>query len=97
MSPYRKLQTPHLMGYFDTSETRFDLTPLPGGRTRLTVSAGHVLRIDPVLYWGPIARWAIGQNVERVLSDVKHDAEGRHEASLAPHSPHGRSITQLAR
>ena len=94
MSPYRKLQTPHLLGYFDTGETRFDLTPLPDGRTRLTVSAGHVLRIDPVLYWGPIARWAIGQNVSRVLADVRRDAEqraktSRHEAGFAAHSLHG--------
>lgn len=96
MSPYRKLQTPHLVGYFDTSETRFDLQPLPGGRTRLSVRAGHVLRIDPVLYWGPVARWATGQNVERVLSDVRRDAEGRQRAGLAAHSPHGKSDAQLA-
>lgn len=96
MSPYRKLQTPHLVGYFDTGETRFDLTPLPDDRTRLTVSAGHVLRIDPVLYWGPIARWAIGQNVSRILADVQRDAEGRHEARLAAHSPDGKSHAQLA-
>ena len=97
MSPYRKLQTPHLVGYFDTGEKRFDLTPLPDGRTRLTISAGHVLRIDPVLYWAPIARWAIGQNVSRILADVRHDAEGRHEARLAAHSPDGKSLAQLAR
>lgn len=102
MSPYRKLQTPHLVGYFDTGETRFDLTRLPGGRTRLTVRANHVLRIDPVLYWGPIARWATGQNVSRVLADVKRDAEQRaktprQQAGLAAHSPHGQSHAQLAR
>lgn len=96
MSPYRKLQTPHLVGYFDTGETRFDLTPLPDGRTRLTVSASHVLRIDPVLYWAPIARWAIEQNVSRVMADLRHDAEGRHEARLAAHSRDGRSLAQLA-
>lgn len=96
MSPYRKLQTPHLVGYFDTGETRFDLEPLSGGRTRLSVSAGHVLRIDPVLYWGPIARWAIGQNVRRVLRDIRRDAEGRQRAGLAAHSPDGQSLTQLA-
>ncbi len=97
MSPYRKLHTPHLIGYFDTGETRFDLVPLPGGRTRLTVRAGHVLRIDPGLYWEPIARWAIGQNVGRVLTDIRRDAEARHEAGLAAHSRHGKSHAQLAR
>lgn len=97
MSPYRKLHTPHLVGYFDTGETRFDLAPLPGGGTRLTARADHVLRIDPGLYWAPIARWAIGQNVDRVLTDVRRDAERRaktprQRAGLAPHSPHGQSL-----
>jgi hypothetical protein len=97
MSPYRKLHTPHLIGYFDTGETRFDLVPLAGGRTRLTARADHVLRIDPGLYWAPIARWAIKQNVTRVLTDVRHDAEGRQEARAAAQPRHGQSRTQLAR
>lgn len=101
MSPYRKLHTPHLIGTFDTGETRFDMVPLPGGRTRLTARADHVLRIDPGLYWEPIARWAIQQNVTRVLTDVRRDAESRvkvprHEARAAAHSPHGQSYAQLA-
>lgn len=96
MSPYRKLHTPHLIGYFDTGETRFDLVPLPGGRTRLTARADHVLRIDPGLYWEPIARWAIKQNVTRVLTDVRRDSEARQEARAAAHSPHGQSNAQLA-
>ena len=100
MSPYRKLHTPHLIGYFDTGETRFDLVPLPGGGTRLTARADHVLRIDPGLYWEPIARWAIKQNVTRVLADVRRDAEqrggARQEAPVAAHSPHGQSYAQLA-
>lgn len=101
MSPYRKLHTPHLTGTFDTGETRFDLAPIRGG-TRLTVHADHVLRIDPGLYWAPIARWAIRQNVARVLADVRRDAERRamaprHAAGLTAQSPHGQSITQLAR
>ncbi len=88
MSPYRQLHTPHLIGYFDTGETRFDLVPLANGRTRLIANADHVLRIDPVYYWGPIARWAIKRNVARVLTDVRNDAEqrtevGRLEAPLA--------------
>jgi len=96
MSPYRQLHTPHLIGYFDTGETRFDLVPLPGGRTRLTARADHVLRIDPGLYWEPIARWAIKQNVTRVLTDVRRDSEARQEARAAAHSPHGQSNAQLA-
>jgi len=101
MSPYRKLHTPHLIGYFDTGETRFDLEPLVGGGTRLTACANHVLRIDPAPYWEPIARWAIRQNVTRVLADVRRDAEHRAKAARqkpggAAVSPHGNSLAQLA-
>ncbi len=102
MSPYRKLHTPHLIGYFDTGETRFDLVPLTDGRTRLTATADHVLRIDPAPYWEPIARWAIARNVARMLTDVRRDAErrvetARHEAPAAAQSRHGHRIAQLAR
>jgi hypothetical protein len=57
MSPYREVRAPHVSGYFDTRDTRFDLRPLPGGGTRLTVSAAHVLRMDPVLYWKHWRGW----------------------------------------
>jgi uncharacterized protein YndB with AHSA1/START domain len=80
MSPYRQVHAPHVSGYFDTSWTLFDLAPLPGGRTRLTARAAHTLRIDPALYWEPIARWAIHRNVARVLEDLKLKSE----RALAP-------------
>jgi hypothetical protein len=75
MSPYRRVHAPHVRGYFDTGETRFDLEPLPGGQTRLTVRASHVLRIDPVPYWAPIARWAVRENAGRVLRAIRERAE----------------------
>jgi hypothetical protein len=75
MSPYRRVHAPHLSGYFETSATAFDLKPLPGGKTRLSVSATHTLRIDPALYWEPMARWAISQNVHRVLRSIKGRVE----------------------
>jgi hypothetical protein len=74
MSPYRKVHAPHLEGYFDTTQTSFTLRTLPNGSTLLTARATHILRIDPVLYWEPIARWAIKQNVNRVLADIKAKA-----------------------
>nr|MDQ4086886.1 hypothetical protein [Pseudomonadota bacterium] len=75
MSPYRRVHAPHVIGYFETSTTRFDLEPLPGGGTRLTARAAHVLRLDPVLYWEPLARWAIRANTARVLADLKARSE----------------------
>jgi hypothetical protein len=75
MSPYRRVHAPHLKGYFETAETSFELVPLRDGRTLLTARTRHVLRLDPVLYWEPMARWAIGQNVERVLLSLKYRSE----------------------
>lgn len=75
MSPYRRVHAPHVHGYFDTGETRFAIDPLPSGRTRLTVRAAHVLRIDPVIYWEPIARWAVHENSRRVLRGIRDRAE----------------------
>lgn len=75
MSPYRRVHAPHVEGYFDTGETRFFLAPLAGGGTRLGIASVHVLRIDPALYWEPLARLAIRLNLSRVLEDVRVKAE----------------------
>lgn len=56
-------------------ETRYMLTPLRNGGTRLTLQAQTVLRIDPTAYWEPIARIAFHLNVQRVLKSAKLDAE----------------------
>lgn len=77
MSPYRHLHTPHLTGYVVTGDTRYMLSPLRDGGTRLTLQAQTVLRIDPIAYWEPIARWAFRMNVRRVLSSAKLRAEGQ--------------------
>lgn len=83
MSPYRRVHAPHVSGYFVTGDTSFDLMPLPGGRTRLTARASHLLRIDPLPYWEPMARWAIRANVTRVLHGIRDEAEHRQLASGA--------------
>lgn len=83
MSPYRRVHSPHVQGYFDTGTTRFALTRLAGGSTRLDVDACHVMRIEPALYWEPLARLAIRINLSRVLGDVKRKAE-RMDATGGP-------------
>jgi hypothetical protein len=77
MSPYRRVHAPHVEGYFLTGETRFELSPVAEGGTRLRVISEHRLRIDPVPYWEPIARLAIRLNVGRVLEDIKRKSEAR--------------------
>jgi putative flippase GtrA len=75
MSPYRKVHSPHVQGYFTTGETHFELALLPNGATRLSITASHELRIDPALYWEPIARWAIHNNTWRVLDSIRNRSE----------------------
>jgi hypothetical protein len=79
MSPYRRVHAPHVNGYFETGETRFEIEPLGGQRSRLTILAAHRLKIDPILYWEPIARWAASSNTRRVLRDLKTKAESATE------------------
>jgi len=76
MSPYRKVHAPHLYGYVVTGDTRYMLTPLTNGGTRLTLEATTILHIDPIIYFEPIARWAFQSNVRRVLTSAKLQAEG---------------------
>lgn len=77
MSPHRHVHAPHLKGYFETGDTSFEIRSLPGGKTKLIAESEHILRIDPVLYWQPIAKWAIDANVSRVLQALKAKAEAR--------------------
>ena len=41
------------------------------------LAAGQMLRINPVLYWLPLARWATERNFARVIRDVGRRAERR--------------------
>lgn len=84
MSPYRDVHAPHLDGYFETQTTSFELAAAGRGETRLTIRAVHRLRIDPLLYWEPLARWAIAQNLERVLASLKQRAEAEAPINAPP-------------
>jgi hypothetical protein len=75
MNPNPHVNAPHLMGYFHTASASFTLTPLPGGRTQLVVSAPNTMRIEPALYWLPLARWATEQDERRVLRHLRDVAE----------------------
>lgn len=85
LSPHRTVHAPHVEGYFQTRWTSFELAPTGDGSTRLVERAEHRLRLEPVVYWGPVAQWAIGANNARVLAHVKRRAE----AAVAPAPPPG--------
>ena len=60
---------------FLTNLTSFELVPLPGGRTQLVERTSHELRLEPILYWMPMARWVIDHNNARVLDYIRRSAE----------------------
>jgi hypothetical protein len=76
LSPYEHVHAPHRIGYFRTTSTSFELVPRPDGGTDIVEHSAHVLRLDPVLYWLPLARWVVDENNARVLDHIRRHAEG---------------------
>jgi len=71
MSPYRRVRSPHVHGYFSTAATDFTPTPLSKRAYPAGGEAQHILRVEPALYREPPARLAIRLNMARVLGDVR--------------------------
>jgi hypothetical protein len=83
LSPYRQVHAPHVVGYFRTTSTSFELSERPNGRTEIIERTSHELRLDPVLYWLPMARWVVQKNNARVLVHVRQQAERTSLAAAA--------------
>jgi len=76
LSPYAHVHAPHVIGYFRTTDTRFELAARGGGTTEVIERTSHELKLEPVLYWLPLARWVVHMNNARVLAYLKRQAEG---------------------
>jgi len=75
LSPYEHVHAPHVIGYFRTISTSFELVPRSDGGTDIVERTSHELRLDPVPYWLPMARWIVRQNNTRVLEHIRIHAE----------------------
>jgi Polyketide cyclase / dehydrase and lipid transport. len=75
LSPYEHVHAPHVIGYFRTSYTSFELVERANGHTELVERTTHQLKLDPVLYWLPMARWVVHANNARVLAHIQRQAE----------------------
>jgi uncharacterized membrane protein YhaH (DUF805 family) len=75
LSPYAKVHAPHVVGYFRTTNTSFELLDRDDGNTEVIERTSHVLSLEPVLYWLPLARWVVHENNTRVLAHIKRRAE----------------------
>jgi hypothetical protein len=74
LSPYAHVHAPHVVGYFRTTNTSFELVRRASG-TEVIERTSHELRLEPVLYWLPLARSIVAANNARVLRHLKREAE----------------------
>ena len=74
LSPCEHVHAPHVVGYFKTTTTSFELEPA-GESVELVLRTQHEPRLDPILYWMPFVRWMVAQNNARVLAHVRRQAE----------------------
>lgn len=75
LSPHAHVHAPHVVGYFRTIQTSFELVPRADGGTDILERTSHALRLEPVLYWLPLARRVVAENNARVLAHIKRQAE----------------------
>jgi len=75
LSPYHHVHAPHVVGYFATTLASFELEDRGAHMTRLTLRSTHVLRLEPTLYWLPLANWVVEANKARVLRHIRVLAE----------------------
>jgi uncharacterized membrane protein YhaH (DUF805 family) len=75
LTPYHHIETPHLNGYFVSQQGQFELTPLPGNRTRLTGTTWYTDRVWPSRYWQIWSDYIIHRIHLRVLRHIQSDAE----------------------
>jgi hypothetical protein len=75
ISPYQHVHAPHVAGYFLTNDTSFELLPLADGHTEIIERTSHRLKLDPLFYWLPMARYVVHANNVRVLAHIKRQSE----------------------
>jgi uncharacterized membrane protein YhaH (DUF805 family) len=71
LSPYHRVNAPHLEGYMVSRGGEFRLVPLPGGRTRLEGTTHYTLAIYPETYWVGFAEVLLHAIHWRVLSHIR--------------------------
>jgi hypothetical protein len=75
LSPWGKIDAPHISSFLVSEGGQFLLTALPGGRTRLEGTTWYRHRIWPADYWRLWSDWILHSIHQRVLDHVKREAE----------------------
>jgi len=82
LSPYPRIDPPHLHGYLLSHEGELRLTALPSGKTLLQGTTWYTDRIWPTRYWQLWSNMIIHHIHLRVLNHIKNLSEHRNLASF---------------
>ncbi len=74
-TPYREIHPPHLDGYLASRQGQFQLTALPGNRTRLEGTTWYQHHLWPVGYWQLWSDFIIHTIHNRVLHHIQQLSE----------------------
>ncbi len=80
MTPFGHIEPAHLHGYFVSRQGQFQLTELPGGKTKLTGTTWYCNALWPEQYWHVWSDYIIHRIHMRVLEHIRVESE--HAAAL---------------
>ncbi|HJP60493.1 MAG TPA: hypothetical protein VJ865_10850, partial [Gemmatimonadaceae bacterium] len=83
LSPYSKVYAPHLNGFFRSARGEFRLVPTDSG-TRLEGHTWYSVNIHPQSYWRALSEALLHRIHQRVLDQVKREAEAEAVAASKP-------------
>jgi hypothetical protein len=83
-NPLFEIHPPHLDGFLVSKRGEFQLTALPGGKTRLTGSTLYQHGLWPAAYWRLWSDPIIHAIHDRVLRHIKTLTESRNEHAIKP-------------
>jgi hypothetical protein len=75
LTPYGHIEPRHLHGYFESHQGQFQLTELPGGRTRVEGTTWYSHSMWPETYWHWWSDYVIHGIHMRVLKHIRIEAE----------------------
>jgi hypothetical protein len=78
LSPYPRINAPHLHGYLQSREGQLQLTALPGGKTLLEGKTWYTDQMWPSAYWQLWSDWIIHHIHLRVLNHIKAISEAQY-------------------
>jgi len=73
-NPFGKVFARHNQEAFRVLAGQFELTPLPGGRTRVRATSWYEHDYAPDLYWGLWTEAVVGSVHHRVLDEIARRA-----------------------